>query len=144
MNCGRAESGKNRYAAESRHASLNSNSEEFAEQGLFDSGRTARIDRRHAESLRRPSHVEADDIAFIDHLNSRHRAANPGTDYRDEGEFEEDFLAAMRADDAAPARAIELEDHPLIEIAGKAFAVVFIGHMYRVALRGHALKRVAE
>jgi hypothetical protein len=46
----------------------------------------------------------------------------------DEGKHKFELAAAVRAQGTMAARAIEFEDHALVEIARKSLAVVFVGH----------------
>jgi len=101
---------------------------------FFSSARGGpRVDGCDAQSPGGPSDVEADDVAFADQLDSRHGAANLRPEDGYEWKLEGDLFAAMRAHHAAAAAAVELEDHPLVEVSGKALAVifVFVGHDLR-------------
>jgi hypothetical protein len=86
--------------------------------------------RRDPQSLGGPSDIETYDVAFADQIDSRHRAADARARDRHERKLKRDLLAAMRSHYAAAARAVELENHPLIEISRKALAVeiVLVGH----------------
>ena len=86
------------------------------------------MDRRYPQALGGPSDVEADDIAFANQIDSRHRAANSRTRDRYEWKLERDLLAAMRSHHAAAPRAVELENHPLVEISRKALTVEIVTH----------------
>ncbi len=79
-----------------------------------------------AEAFGGPSDVEADDVALANQINSRHIAADSRAEDRYERKFKRDLFAAMRSHYSAPARAIQLEDHPLVEIVWKPFAVEFV------------------
>ena len=79
-----------------------------------------------AQSLGGPSDVEADYVAFANQIDSRHRAADSCARDRHERKLKRDLLAAMRSHDAAAARAVELENHPLVEISRKALAVEIV------------------
>ena len=83
-----------------------------------------------AQSLGGPSHIEPNNVAFANQIDSRHRAADARARYRDERKLEWDLLAAMRSHYAATACAVELQNHPLVEISWKALAVeiVLVGH----------------
>src|SRR6266849_10186444 len=94
------------------------------------------MDRGDAQSFRGPSDVEADDIAFANQIDPGHIAADSRAQNGHERKFKRDLLAAMRSDHATAARAIELEDHSLVEITGKPLAVEFVGHVRSVASRG--------
>lgn len=86
------------------------------------------MDRRYPQALGGPSDVEADDIAFANQIDSRHRAAHSCACDRYERKLERDLLAAMRSHYAAAARAVELENHSLVEIARKALAIEIVTH----------------
>ena len=95
---------------------------------LLSPRRVARMDVRDAQSLGGPSDVEAYYVAFAYQIDSRHRAADSRTGYRHEWKLERDLLAAMRSHDATAARAVQLENHPLVEISRKALAVEIVTH----------------
>ena len=86
------------------------------------------MDGSDAQSFGGPSDVEADDIAFANQIDSRHRAADSRTCYRYKRKLERDLLAAMRSHHATATRAVELENHPLVEISRKALAVEIVTH----------------
>ena len=86
------------------------------------------MDCGHAQSFGSPSDVEAYYIAFANQIDSRHRAADSRTSYRHEWKLERDLLAAMRSHHATAARAVELENHPLVEISRKALAIEIVTH----------------
>ena len=86
------------------------------------------MDVSDAQSLGSPSDVEAYYIAFANQIDSRHRAADSRAGYRHEGKLERDLLAAMRSHHAPATRAVELENHPLVEISRKALAVEIVTH----------------
>src|SRR5216683_2741880 len=93
------------------------------------------MDGGDAESLGSPSDVEADYVALANQIDSRHLTADSRAEDRYKRKFERDLFAAMRSHYAAPARAIELEDHPLVEIVRKPFAVEFVCHVRSLHLR---------
>ena len=84
------------------------------------------MNRRDAQAFGGPADVEADDIAFANQIDSRHRAADARARYRHERKLERDLLAAMRSHYAATACAVELENHPLVKISWKALTVIFV------------------
>ena len=88
------------------------------------------MNSRDPQSLGRPSHIEPNNVAFANQIDSRHRAADPRARDRHEWKLKRNLLAAMRSHYAAAARAVELENHPLVEISRKALAVeiVLVGH----------------
>ena len=94
------------------------------------------MDGSDAQSLRSPSDVEADDIAFANQIDSRHRAANSRAGYCHEWKLERDLLAAMRSHHATATRAVELENHPLVEISRKALAVEIVTHRLGSSIPG--------
>jgi len=104
------------------------------------------MDSRDPQSFGSPSDVEADDIAFANQIDPRHRAADSRTRDSHERKLEQDFLAAMRSHYAAAARAVELENHPLVEISRKARTVeiVFVGHYLRKLRHRHAGLQLTE
>ena len=83
---------------------------------------------RDAQSFGGPADVEADDVAFANQIDSRHRAPDARARDSHERKLERDLFAAMRAHYATAARAVELENHPLVEISRKALAVVIVTH----------------
>ena len=86
------------------------------------------MDHRDAQPLRGPPNIKPHDVAFANQIDSRHCAADSRAGYRHEWKLEWDLLAAMRTHHAAAARAVELENHPLVEISRKALAVEVITH----------------
>ena len=95
----------------------------------------ARLDSGDAEAFRGPSDVEADYVALANQIDPRHIAADSRAEDRYERKLKWDLFAAMRSHYAAAARAIELEDHPLVEISRKPFAVEFVCHVRSLHLR---------
>jgi hypothetical protein len=79
-----------------------------------------------AQAFGRPPNIEADDVAFANQIDSRHRAADARARDRHERKLKRDLLAAMRSHYAAAARAVELENHPLVEVSRKALAVEIV------------------
>ena len=104
------------------------------------------MNSRDSQSLGRPPDIEPDDVAFTNQIDSRHRAADARARDRHERKLKRDLLAAMRSHYAAAARAVQLEDHPLVEISRKALAVeiVFAGHYLRKLRHRHAGLQLAE
>ena len=104
------------------------------------------MNSRDPQSLGRPPNIEPDNIAFANQIDSRHRAADARTRDRHERKLKRDLLAAMRPHYAAAARAVQLKDHPLVEISRKALAVeiVFAGHYLRKLRHRHAGLQLAE
>ena len=102
---------------------------------LLSPRRVARMDGRDAQSFRGPSDVEADDVALANQIDPGHLTADTRAQDRHERKLERDLFAAMRSHYAAAARAIELEDHPLVEIVWKPFAVEFVSHTGSLHLR---------
>jgi hypothetical protein len=88
------------------------------------------MNSRDPQSLGRPPNIKPNNVAFANQIDSRHRAANARSRDRHERKLKRDLLAAMRSHYAAAARAVELENHPLVEISRKALAVeiVFVCH----------------
>ena len=84
------------------------------------------MNRCDAQTFGGPPNIKPDDIAFANQIDSRHRAADARARYRHERKLERDLLAAMRSHYAATACAVELQNHPLVEISWKALAVVFV------------------
>src|ERR1700739_2750856 len=84
-------------------------------------GRTRRFDHRDAQSAGGPSDVEADAVAFAQHIDAGKAAALRRAGNFDEWELEQHFASLMRAHGTAPARSVQAHNHPAIEIAGKAF-----------------------
>jgi hypothetical protein len=78
------------------------------------------------QSLGRPSDVEPNNVAFANQIDSRHCAADARARDCHERELKRDLLAAMRSHYATAARAVELENHPLVEISRKALAVEIV------------------
>ena len=95
---------------------------------LLSPRRVARMDGCDAQTFGGPSDVEADDIAFANQIDSRHRAANSCAGYRHEWKLKRDLLAAMRPNHAAATSAVELQNHPLVEISRKALAIEIVTH----------------
>src|SRR4029077_11570809 len=95
----------------------------------------ARMDGGDAEAFGGPSDVEADDVALANQIDPGHLTADTCAQDRHERKLERDLFAAMRSHYAAAARAIELEDHPLVEIVRKPFAVEFVCHVRSLYLR---------
>jgi hypothetical protein len=87
---------------------------------------SAWVYRRHAQAFGGPSDVEANDVAFANQIDPRHRAADSRACDGHERKLERDLLAAMRSHYATSARAVELENHPLVEVPWKTLAVVFV------------------
>ena len=94
------------------------------------------MDGRDAQSFRGPSDVEADDIAFPNQIDSRHRAPDSAPCHRHKRKLERDLLAAMRSHHATATRAVELENHPLVEISRKALAVEIVTHRLGSSIPG--------
>ena len=84
------------------------------------------MNHRDPQPLRCPPNIKPDDIAFANQIDSRHRAADLRARDGHERKLERDLLAAMRPHYAATARAVELENHPLVEISRKALTVIFV------------------
>ena len=104
------------------------------------------MNSRYPQSLGRPPNIEPDNIAFANQINSRHRAADARAGDRHERKLKRDLLAAMRSHYTPAARAVELENHSLVEISRKALAVeiVFAGHYPRKLRHRHAGLQLAE
>jgi hypothetical protein len=84
------------------------------------------LDRGDAKPFGGPTHIEAHKVTFPEHFDAGCATTEGGTDDRDEGKLEGDFAAAMRADDAASASAVEDDDKPGIEVPWEAVAIVFV------------------
>src|SRR5271169_3799118 len=105
------------------------------------------MNRRHAQAFGGPSDVEPNDVAFANQIDPRHHAADSRARDGHERKLERDLFAAMRSHYSAAARAVELEDHPLVKVSRKALAVVFVlvrHHLKEVAFPGRAEKRQAR
>src|ERR1700735_476395 len=105
------------------------------------------MNHRDSQTLGGPSDVKPDDIAFANQIDSRHRAADSSARYRHERKLERDLLAAMGPHYAATARAVELQNHPLVEISWKALTVIFVlvrHNPKELAYLGRADKRQAR
>ena len=87
------------------------------------------------QALGGPAHIKADDVAFVQQIDSRHPSADLCAHHVHEGKHKFELAATVRAQDAVAARAVELEDHALVEISGKSFAVVFVGHARSSSIR---------
>lgn len=87
-----------------------------------------RRDGGDAQSLGGPAHIEADNVTFVQQIDSGHPSAYLCPHHVHEGKHKFELAAAVRAQDTVAARAIESEDHALVEIARKSLAVVFVGH----------------
>ena len=90
--------------------------------------RLLRRDGGDAQALGGPAYIEADNVTFVQQVDSRHSSAYLCPHHVHEGKHKFKLAAAMRAQDTVAARAIEFEDHALVEIARKTLAVVFVGH----------------
>jgi hypothetical protein len=90
--------------------------------------RWPRRDGGDTQALGSPADIKAHDVAFVQQIDSRHPSADFCAHDMHEGKNKFELAAAMRAQDTIAARAVELEDHALVEIAGKSFAVVFVSH----------------
>src|SRR5579863_3654012 len=88
------------------------------------------MNNRDPQSFGRPPNIEPDNVAFANQFDPGHRAPDARAGHRHERKLEQELLAAMRPHYAAPARTVELENHPLIEVSRKALAVelVLVGH----------------
>jgi hypothetical protein len=93
------------------------------------------MDGGDAEAFGGPSDVEADYVALANQIDPRHLTADSCAEDRYERKLERDLFAAMRSHYATAAGAIELEDHPLVEIVWKPFAVEFVSHARALHLR---------
>ncbi len=84
----------------------------------------------YPQSFGGPPNIKPNNVAFANQIDSRHRAADARARDRHERKLKRDLFAAMRSHYAAAARAVELENHPLVEISRKALAVeiVFVRH----------------
>lgn len=87
-----------------------------------------RRDGGDAQALGGPAYIKADDVAFVQQIDSWHPTADLGAHHVHEGKHKFELTAAVRAQDTVAARAIEFEDHALVEIARKSLVVVFVGH----------------
>ena len=104
------------------------------------------MNSRDPQSFGGPPNVEPNNVAFADQIDSRHRAADARARDRHEWKLKRNLLAAMRSYYAAAACAVELENHPLVEISRKALAVeiVFAGHYLRKLRHRHAGLQLAQ
>jgi hypothetical protein len=93
------------------------------------------MDGGDAEAFGGPSDVEADDVALANQIDPGHLAADSRAQDRHERKLERDLFAAMRSHYATAAGAIELQDHPLVEIVWKPFTVEFVSHTGSLHLR---------
>src|SRR5215469_14544513 len=128
-------------ANESAGAAEANRTSERSSQGL---ARYPRRDGGDAQALGGPAHIKTNNVTFVQQIDSRHPSADLCAHHVHEGKHKFELAAAMRAQDTVAARAVELEDHALVEISRRSFAVVFVGRARSSGMRsrcGRAILR---